>query len=115
MSKTDRLQVELSRFDIIAFTKLGCLPRSPMKISLINNQIPDRKDRPDSFGGVIVYVKDTTPCKRRQDLERADLDCIWLELKLKKKIILFSVFYRLPNSKHVILDNIERSINRPCV
>ena len=85
MSKIDQLQVELSHFDIIAFTETWLSPAIPDEdISLVNYQIPYRKDRPDSYGGVIVYVKDTIPCKRRQDLEIADLECIWLELKLKK-------------------------------
>lgn len=111
VSKIDQLQVELSHFDIIAFTETWLSPAIPDEdISLVNYQIPYRKDRPDSYGGVIVYVKDTIPCKRRQDLQIANLECIWLELKLKNKIILFIVFYRPPNSKQVILDNIERSI-----
>lgn len=60
---------------------------------------------------MILYVKDTIPCKRRQDLEIEGLESIWLELKLKNKVTLLSVFYRPPNSNQAILDKIERSVD----
>ena len=52
-----------------------------------NYQRPFRKDRTNnSYGGVIIYVKETIPCKRRSDLEIDGVECIWLEIKLKAKL-----------------------------
>ena len=57
-----------------------------------NYQVPFTKDRiVNYFGGVIVYVK---------AIFLASVDgvkCIWLELTLRNKTVLFSVFYRTPN------------------
>ena len=54
------------------------------EIMLRNYQRPFRKDTVDnSYGGVIIYVKESISCKRRLDLEIDELDCIWLEMKLK--------------------------------
>ena len=63
-----------------------------MDVSLVNFQKTHRKDRHDSYGGVIVYVKDTIPCKRREDLEIEGLESIWLELKLKNKVTILAYF-----------------------
>ena len=79
------------------------------QISVPNFQKPYRTDRQDHNGGVIVYVKNYIPCKRRHDLELAGIECIWLELKLKNKTTLFSIFYRPPDSNQTVLNNIERS------
>ena len=76
-----------------------------------NYQRPFRKDRADSYGGVIIYVKETIPCKRRLDLEIDGIECIWLEMKLKSKVILLSVFYRPPESPAETLIGIENSID----
>ena len=37
---------------------------------------------------------------------------IWLELKLKSKVILFSLFYRPPDSNNDILEKIDQSIDQ---
>ena len=68
---------------------------------LINGfQIPFRRDRQENAeGGVLVYVKDGVCCKRSADLEQANLECIWLEIKpSKSKPFLIANIYRPPNS-----------------
>ena len=86
--------------------KLGCHD----DIKLANFQDPFRKDRQtNNYGGVIVYVRENIPCKRRRDLELQGLESIWLELKLKSKVVLFGLFYRPPNSNSEILEKIDQS------
>ena len=52
------------------------------------------KDRQgDSHGGVMIYVKDSIYYKRRLDLESRGIECIWIELVLKHKHVLFGLFY----------------------
>ena len=77
-----------------------------------NYQVPFRKDRiTNSYGRVIVYVKDNILCKRSLDLEIDGVECIWLELTLWNKTVLFSVFYRPPNSPAQTLVDIENTID----
>ena len=113
MGKVDQLQIELSHFDVIALTETWLSENvSTDEIMFHNYQVPFRKDRiTNSYGGVIVYVKDNIPCKRRLDLEIDGVECIWLELTLRNKTVLFSVFYRPPNSPAQTLVDIEISID----
>ena len=63
---------------------------------------PGRKDRVgDSHGWVLKYVKESVCHKRRADLAPQGIECIWIELVLKHKNILFNLFYRPPNSDSV--------------
>ena len=52
----------------------------------------------DSHGGVVIYVKENVCYQRRLDLEPRGVECIWVELTLKQKHVLFGLFYRPPNS-----------------
>ena len=106
LNKIDQIQMELSHFDIIALSETWLSPiTDDNDIKLINYQHPFCKDRyTNNYGGVIVYICDNNPCKRRQDLEFQGLESIWLELKIKSKNILFNIFYRPPNSSNEILE-----------
>jgi hypothetical protein len=44
-------------------------------------------------GGVVVFVKDHINCKHRPDLQIGDLECIWLEIKIKNKKYLYGTFF----------------------
>ena len=58
-----------------------------------------------------MHVKDSMSCKRRLDLEIDRVECIWLEILLKNKSVLFGLFYRPPNSPASLLDDIETSLD----
>ena len=113
LNKIDLLQVELSHFDVIALSETWSFQSiDDTDLKLLNYQSPFRKDRQtNNYGGVIVYVRDNIPCKRRPDLEVQGLESLWLELRLKSKVVLFGTFYRPPNSSNEILDKIEESID----
>ena len=70
---------------------------------------PERKDRVDGYGGVLLYVKETLQYKRRRDIEPNGIECIWIELTLNHKHILFGLFYRPPRAEH--FSSIEDSIH----
>ena len=77
-----------------------------------NYQKPFRTDRSDdAYGGVIIYVKNNIPCKRRTDLEVDGVESVWLEMKLKNKTVLFATFYRAPNSTSEVQTKIESSLD----
>ncbi len=110
--KRDILCAELSHFDVVSFTEtwLGNDVDSDC-LDFPNYYKPFRKDRStDNHGGILVYVKENIPTLRRRDLEPLNLECIWVELRVKRKRILFGTFYRPPNSSPLVLANIENSI-----
>ena len=116
--KIDLIQSELSSFDIISITETWLDANIPnSNILLPGFQFPERKDRQaDHYGGVVIYVKDSIPFKRRTDLEINNVECIWIELKLcNSKTILFGLFYRPPNfscdNTSRILDSIELAVD----
>ena len=49
--------------------------------------------RPEQGSGIIVYVKDGIKCERRLDLERENIECIWLEIfpKNSKSFLIGSI------------------------
>ena len=113
VSKLDLLASELYEFDILAFSETWLNPTiSVDELYMQSFSNPDRKDRVgDSHGGVLIYVKESVYHKRRADLEPKGIECIWIELVLKHKHILFGLFYRPPNSDSVYYSTIEDSIH----
>ena len=77
----------------------------------MNYQIPGyklfRKDREGKGGGVAFYNRNDVMVDRREDLERPDIEGLWLEVPLpKSRSFLTSCFYRPPNlSNHYDKDN----------
>ena len=111
--KIDVLGSELLNFDILTFSETW-LNNSVNDSEVIIDSFshPERKDRAsDNHGGVLVYVKEGLPYKRRIDLEINKLECIWIELILNRKHVLLGVFYRPPNSDALYNRLIEDSIH----
>ena len=65
----------------------------------------------DRHGGVVLYVKNTLYYMRRADLAFRGIECIWIELTLKHKRVLFGLFYRPPNLDAVYYSAVEDSIH----
>ena len=104
---------EFLDFDVLAFTETWLNPNiASDDISLISYHHPERKDRvADSHGGVIVYIKDSIHYVRRRDLEPNRVECIWVELTLRQKHVLFGVIYRPPSAVALYFSSIEDSIH----
>lgn len=114
--KLDILSTELQNFDILAFSEtwLGTNIKSD-DLCIPSFASPERKDRLDgSYGGVIIYVKNNISYKRRLDLEPQGIECIWIEVKLNCKNILFGLYYRPPSTNSAQHSLIEDSINLAC-
>ena len=108
------LQSENNQIHVFGLSESKLSSIHPDSGFLINGfQIPFRRDRQENAGGgVLVYVKDGVCCKRRADLEQANLECIWLEIRpSKSKPFLISNIYRPPNStvqwNEIFEENIE--------
>ena len=113
LHKLDILSVELQHFDVLTFSETWLNDSVNTCDIMINSyQKPERKDRErDSHGGVLIYIKENIPYKRRLDLEINQLECIWIELFLNKKHVLIGTFYRPPNSDLLYSQSIEDSIH----
>ena len=104
-NKTDqvRMLLDSSKNNVHIFglseTKLHAVhPDSAFMID--GYQKPFRKDRGVNMGGgLLVYVREGVCCNRRSDLEKENLECVWLEIKpVKSKPFLVGNIYRPPNS-----------------
>ena len=113
VSKLDIILAEFLDFDVLAFTEAWLNPNiTSDDISLISYHHPERKDRvADNHGGVIVYIKESIHYVRRRDLEPNGVECIWVELTLRQKHVLFGVFYRPPSADALYFSSIEDSIH----
>ena len=110
--KLDIIEPEFANFSLVSLTGTWLNESLINQDLMLNNfQVPFRRDRVgDSHGGILVYVKDGVPCKRRTDLELINIECIWVEVKVRNKRVLVGTFYRPPNSLPLILSDIENSI-----
>ena len=112
VNKIDIIEPELSNFSLISLTETWLNSTVPNEDIQFNNfQVPFRRDREgDSHGGILVYIKNDIPCKRRQDLELLNIECLWVEINIKSKKMLVGTFYRPPNSNSLVFSDIENSI-----
>ena len=63
-------------------------------------------------GGVCAYIKDGVPYTRRVDLERGDLELVWLEISFTncKSFFLVGVLYRPPDTSKHTSKNFQKSL-----
>ena len=60
-----------------------------------------RKDRQGKGGGIAFYARNDVMVDRREDLERPNIEGLWLEVSLpKSRSFLTGCFYRPPNSSN---------------
>ena len=116
ISKIDELDLLLSsnKIDILGITETKLNDKHPTDtFSIKGYHKPFRKDRTENKGGgIIVYVKESSNCTRREDLESDELEHVWLELKQPhSKSLLLCILYRPPDSrsswKETFEDNLE--------
>ena len=112
--KMDLIRGEANACDVLIISESWLKPTVPNDTIHIENHLaPFRTDRPDRpGGGVVAYVRETIPCKRRPDLELRGLEAVWLELQIQSKKVLFGGFYRPPNSNLEYMDLIKNSTDR---
>lgn len=111
--KIDILGAEFGDRDVILVTETWLKPNIPNSVLEIENfREPFRNDRAGDKvgGGVMIYVRDTIPCKRRRDLEMVTVECLWVEITVQKTKILFGLFYRPLDSSDHVWDHISQSV-----
>jgi len=60
----------------------------------------------------MLYVRNSLPSNRRIDIEIPNLECLWVEVVIKKTKVLFGLFYRPPDSQASAWDHINHSIEK---
>ena len=112
-NKLDVLSIEPSEVDILAFTESWLHPGIlDEDLKLTNYHKPERKDRNnDPHGGVLIYIKVYLHYTRGLDLELTGVECIWVEIIMKHKRLLFGTFYRPPSADAIYHSLIEDSIH----
>ena len=83
--------------EILSFTESWLKPHiSDDVLKIPGYSPPFRRDRIDRMGGgVIVYVKENVNCILRPDLQVGNIECLWLEVRVKnkKKILVWNFLY----------------------
>ncbi len=95
--KLDQIRTILQineQFDVIGLSETWLTEAVSDEDISLDNYLVYRKDRQHRGGGVCTYVRTSISSKRRPDLEKDDLELIWIELMLKPKSILVGVSYQ---------------------
>ena len=97
--------VEDCKFDLIAVTESHLAPSTKdHEVELPSFKI-FRKDRNRNGGGVAIYCHQNFSPHRRIDLERDDLEIIWVEVNISNKKHLISSCYRPPGQNRLTATN----------
>ncbi len=74
-----------------------------------------RRDRNRRDGGVLVYVRECLPVRRRVDLENHQSEAIWIEIQSNTSRIILGAYYRPPGATqtyiNTLLSDLEASVN----
>ena len=62
-----------------------------------------RKDRTSHGGGLMIYIRKGTPCKRLQQYEEKNIESICFEIAINKRKWLIFAIYRPPNNSNLQL------------
>ena len=75
----------------------------------IDNYVFERKDRFDKKGGgIVIYISESIPYKRRLELESNTMESVWIEISFPNtKSFLINCIYRPPSAVQSWIDNYE--------
>ena len=113
MPKFNIIRSEVYAFDILVFSESWLKANiADDTIQIENFKPPFRKDRVNCIGGgVTVYVRDTTPCKRRIYLEIRHVEAGWVECKMT---LVVGGFFKPHNSTPDYFELLKENKDRAC-
>ena len=104
---------EQSQYDVLSFSETMLDETIPDACISINNYAMVRKDRNRNGGGIIVYVKKNIIFNVREEFADNELEMLVLEIEREKqKPLLICVWYRPPNSKPSLFDNVNDAFDK---
>ena len=114
--KLDLVETESMAYDIMVYSESWLKPTvTNDSVTIANFHKPFRCDRDGRLGGgVIIYLRDSYYCKRRNDLEIINFEAVWVEVHIKNKTILVGGFYRPINAKVEYYDLVSENVDRAC-
>jgi len=115
--KLNDIKCHLTKYDIITVSETWLTPIDTSDdYELLGYQKPFRRDRtvhsgPVGYGGVLAWVSDRIACKRRSDLERDDMEAMWLEVRSSnKKLFVCTIYRTASNSDANFWDNLQEML-----
>lgn len=113
--KVDTLSAHIIDYDVVAITETHLdngHTNDAFSIEGFND--PIRKDYRSNSGGICVYLAPNIVYKRLTDLEITNMigiECMWLELRINQKKLIFGTFYRNPALPVLSWDHISNNID----
>ena len=102
------------KHDIICLTETWLNDTIQSQDISIDNYVCYRKDRPDGYGGICMYVSETLPSKPRPDLSHNQIELLWVEIATRPGSTMVGVCYRPPNqdaaSRDFFLSELQQSL-----
>ena len=111
--KLDKVEAECIGYDIVCLTETWLNKNINSKtLKLHGFNPPFRKDRPDGYGGVAIYISENLSAVKRPDLDVNGLEALWIEVRHPQLKSLFCAMYRPPKSKVAYWNLIEESLEK---
>ena len=109
----DAVESQSIGYDVVCLTETWLNPSiEDSSIKLCGFNPPFRKDRPDGYGGVAIYISEHLAAIPRPDLDVPSLEALWVELRHPKMKALFCCTYRPPKSPVKYWNLIDESIDK---
>ena len=100
-------------FLAIAETKFDdSYPSAQFQIDGYLNTFEFRKDRNCNGGGILIYIKRGTPCKRLRIYESSEIESIVVELRIgSKKLCILTIYRSEPITPDDFFTDISKSLD----
>ena len=103
---------DVNKIDIVMLTETKLDTNvHPSLYKLDHFQNPYTKHRNRQGGGVAVYIRNTISSRRMCSLEMEDEESIWIQIKVKTRIILACCIYFPPNLNSERIDDFLSKLN----
>ena len=73
---------------------------------------PQTCDIQNRGGGILVYVSNRFRSRRRCDIEDESIEAVWVELRIKRRVILLGNVYRPPSSDASFMTKLEVMVEK---
>ena len=91
----------LLKLDVLIITESKLDENIPSNlITIPGYHEPLRRDRNRNGGGVLIYISDHLIFNHKENLQSADYEHIWVDIKVKNVTFAINELYRPPNESH---------------